>query len=48
MPSANYLTDDVQYYPTGPENPLSNKVAAQRKYNAERAARGENLSTGGF
>lgn len=48
LPSPNYLTDDVQYHPAGPENPLSNKVAAQRKYNAERAALGENLSNGGY
>ena len=48
LPSPSYLTDDVQYYPAGPENPLANKVAAQRKYNAERASLGETLSGGGF
>lgn len=37
LPSPDYLTDDVQYHPAGPEFPLTNKVAAQRKYNAERA-----------
>ena len=38
LPSPNYLEDDVQYFPSGPEFPLTNKVAAQRKYNAERAS----------
>jgi len=38
LPSPNYLEDDVQYFPAGPEFPLTNKVAAQRKYNAERAS----------
>jgi hypothetical protein len=48
LPSPGYLTDDVQYFPAGPENPLANKVAAQRKYNAERASLGENLSGGAY
>ncbi|MCH2202268.1 MAG: hypothetical protein MK102_09880 [Fuerstiella sp.] len=38
LPSPNYLEDDVQYFPAGPEFPLTNKVAAQRKYNAEHAS----------
>ena len=38
LPSPDYLTDDVQYHPAGPEFPLTNKVNAVRKYNAERAA----------
>ena len=41
LPSPNYLGDDVQYFPAGPEFPLTNKVAAQRKYMAERASLGE-------
>ena len=48
LPSPNYLRDDVQYHPAGPENPLSNKVAAARKYNAERAAIGDSSLGGGF
>jgi len=38
LPSADYLTDDVQYFRKGPEFPLANKVAAQRKYQAEQDA----------
>lgn len=41
LPSPDYLLDDVQYHPAGPDFQLSNKVAAQRKYNAERAAIGD-------
>lgn len=48
LPSPNYLTDDVQYHPAGPEFPLANKVAAQRKYNAERASLRDNSPGGGF
>lgn len=35
LPSATYLTDDVQYFPAGPEFPLTNQVEAARKYQAE-------------
>ena len=38
LPSPDYLSDDVQYFPAGPEMPLANKVAAQRKYQAEQDA----------
>ncbi len=38
LPSPGYLSDDVQYHPAGPEFQFTNKVAAQRKYNAERTA----------
>jgi hypothetical protein len=38
LPSPDYLSDDVQYHPAGPEFQFTNKVAAQRKYNTERAA----------
>lgn len=31
MPSPDYLSDDVQYYPAGPEFPLTNQVEASRK-----------------
>jgi hypothetical protein len=31
LPSADYLTDDVQFYPAGPEFKLTNKVEAARK-----------------
>lgn len=43
LPSPDYLLDDVQYHPAGPDFQLPNKVAAQRKYNAERAAIGDGL-----
>ena len=48
LPSPGYLTDDVQYFPAGPEFPLTNKVAAQRKYNSERTSLGENSSGGAY
>jgi len=31
LPSADYLTDDVQFYPAGPEFKLTNQVEAARK-----------------
>lgn len=31
MPSPDYLADDVQFYPAGPEFPLTNQVEASRK-----------------
>ena len=36
LPSAYYLEDDVQYFPTGPEFLLSNQVRAIEQYKAER------------
>jgi len=38
LPSPNYLDDDVQYHPPGPEFPHTNKVSAAQKFNAERAS----------
>ena len=35
LPSAYYLYDDVQYFPTGPENKLSNETAALKKAREE-------------
>ena len=32
LPSAYYLRDDVQYFPTGPEFKLTNTVQAMEKY----------------
>jgi len=34
MPSADYLADDVQFFPAGPEFPLTNQVEASRKQEA--------------
>ena len=41
LPSPWYYTDDVQYFPPGPEFKLSKEAAAMRQYEAERAAREE-------
>jgi hypothetical protein len=35
LPSPYYLTDDVQYFPAGPEFKLSEEAAAMRIYAAE-------------
>ena len=39
LPSAYYLKDDVQYFPTGPEFPLAREAAVQKAYTAEAATR---------
>jgi hypothetical protein len=31
LPSPYYLQDDIQYFPAGPENKLSNETAALKK-----------------
>ena len=41
MPSPNYLTDDLQYFPPGPEFKLQNEANALEAYRAEQAL-GEN------
>ncbi len=35
LPSPDYLTDDVQFYPAGPEFKLTNQVEAARKQTAD-------------
>ncbi len=35
LPSPGYLNDDVQYHPHGPENQLTNTIAAQKLYRSE-------------
>lgn len=37
LPSAYYLTDDVQYFPAGPENKLANETAALKRAQVEAA-----------
>jgi hypothetical protein len=37
LPSPDYLSDDVQYFPAGPEFKLQNQVEAARKYDLERS-----------
>ena len=41
LPSPYYLSDDVQYFPAGPEFKLSNEGAAMKAYRLE--AQGEEL-----
>lgn len=36
LPSPDYLTDDVQYFPAGPENKLTNQIEAAKKQAAEK------------
>ena len=35
LPSPDYLTDDVQFFPAGPEFKLTNQVEASRKQAAD-------------
>ena len=35
LPSPYYLYDDVQYFPTGPENKIANETAAMKAAKAE-------------
>jgi hypothetical protein len=37
LPSPDYLTDDVQYFPAGPEFKLTNQVAAAKQQAEDRA-----------
>ncbi len=37
LPSPNYLRDDVQYFPAGPEFKLHNQVRAIEEYRAAQA-----------
>jgi hypothetical protein len=37
LPSPYYMTDDVQYFPPGPEFKLAREAAAQKAYNADQA-----------
>jgi hypothetical protein len=38
LPSPYYLTDDVQYFPSGPKMKLSREAAAMQGYNQDVAA----------
>ncbi len=38
LPSAFYYTDDVQYFPPGPEFKLSQEAAVMKAYNADQQA----------
>jgi hypothetical protein len=37
LPSPYYMTDDVQYFPPGPEMKLSQEAAAQKAFKEEQA-----------
>lgn len=37
LPSATYLTDDIQYFPTGPKFKLSQEAAAMKAYSEQQA-----------
>lgn len=43
LPSPNYLRDDVQFFPAGPEFKLSNQVRALEEYKAAQAGIGGDL-----
>lgn len=36
LPSPDYLNDDVQYFPAGPENKLYNQIEASKKQQADK------------
>lgn len=44
LPSAYYLDDDVQYFPTGPEQKLANQIRALERYKAEQLSGQQALS----
>ncbi len=44
LPSAYYLDDDVQYFPMGTEQKLSNQIRALERYKAERASSQQGLN----
>jgi hypothetical protein len=37
LPSPYYISDDIQYFPAGPEFKLANEAAAMKTYQAEAA-----------
>lgn len=43
LPSAYYLDDDVQYFPSGPEQKLANQIRAIERYKAERQGQSAGL-----
>lgn len=45
LPSPDYLTDDIQYFPAGPENKLHNQMQAIEQYNLERQGLGPSGGT---
>jgi hypothetical protein len=47
LPSAHYLTDDIQFHPAGPEFLLPNTVQAMDEYRAQQAGLAADLNDGG-
>ncbi|QDT48846.1 MULTISPECIES: hypothetical protein [Symmachiella] len=43
LPSAYYLRDDMQYYPHGPEDQLTNQINAIEQYKLEQAGLAEGI-----
>jgi hypothetical protein len=37
LPSPNYMSDDIQYFPPGPEFKLSREAAAMQAYSAQQS-----------
>lgn|GEM_PF-287012 len=49
LPSAYYLDDDVQYFPSGPETKLANQIRALERYRVEREGlEAANLPSGSY
>lgn len=46
LPSGYYLSDDVQYFPPGPEFKLAKEAAAMKTYAEEQAAEQRAVSAG--
>lgn len=44
MPSAYFLTDDVQFFPAGPEGQLTNQIQKLDEYKLEQEAIDEGLA----
>lgn len=47
LPSADFLDDDIQFFPAGPEFQLSRQVEEIQRYNLEREG-GSSADDGGF
>ena len=48
MPSAYYIDDDVQYFPAGPENKLSNLTQRLEEYKLQREQFEEGINDAAF
>jgi len=48
LPSAYYLDDDVQYFPSGPETKLANQIRALERYKVEHEAEQAGAAGGAY